>query len=383
MTPSSLQIEEENLKSALDNPLDASLASGLAGALLMEVQLYGQWPTTARRRHIEQLIEALVGVIQTRELSINLWCGLVGVLYAFEFTRAISDSLLPPVLREFIASMDEQLIAYLAGSAGALHFDLITGVVGIGAYALMRTDLAAAKRLYAAVEVALLELSILSEGGRVWVTKAQFTGPLAPEQSRLNGHVDLGLAHGLPGVVQLFAGALRHGLAGVQTAQWLREATTALICRQGEAVNGARYAYYCPQIDSEGSRLAWCYGDLSAGFAIHSAAQALQFPEWQVLADRLVLERITQPEETLGLNDGALCHGHAGVMHLVKKLAADCASSDYSTFIHARLRELGTSASGYGCLPGFLEGSGGVLMALYDGPARERHHWDVCLCMGF
>ncbi|WUR11431.1 lanthionine synthetase LanC family protein [[Empedobacter] haloabium] len=381
MSPADLNTEEAQHDAMLARPEEISLANGAAGTLLLQAHLYGLAPTAARRARIAETIEVLVAAVQSRDLPVTLWTGLVGILYAFEYAHAVDPALLPSPVAAFVADIDELLAGYVARRDASLGFDLITGLAGIGTYALMRSDGGAARELYRTVESVLAEQSESAAAGRVWRTAGRFLGPLAPAESRKHGHVDLGVAHGLPGVVLLLAGALRHGLATGDTTRYLREGAAALVALRGEPVDGACYPYYSSQ--RGGSRLAWCYGDLSVGFALHAAGAALSDPALGETAHVLVAERLAQPDESFGLADHALCHGHAGVLHLVGKMARERAEPVYLRRMAAWRAAIADGAQPLAGHTGLLEGSGGVLLALQDGVARGRHHWDVCLCMGF
>lgn len=381
MTPNLQHIELANAQTALATPTNISLAAGLAGALLMQSHLYSLQPEEARGERIIKMIASLIHQVQTREMSTGLWDGLTGILYSLEYTLKVAPVLVPPAVVEFIGNMDDLLIGYVAPDAEPQHFDIISGIAGLGAYALMRTNINAARLLYQAVEARLIGLSSMIASGRVWRTLPQFMSPFASTESREHGHVDLGLAHGLPGVVQLLAGAVRHGLATPQTGTYLREACDALISLQSDSMDGARYAYF--DIHPSDSRLAWCYGDLSAAFAIYSAADALRHPVWLQMARTLLLERLQKPESSFGLEDAALCHGHSGVLHLVQKIAVRDQQPAYMRFVNERRAALGEGSDDFESRAGLLEGHAGVLLVLQNSPDLGRHHWDVCLCMGY
>ncbi|WP_426343772.1 lanthionine synthetase LanC family protein [Pseudoduganella sp. R-32] len=377
------QTERQNLTQLMGNPNYPYLSGGLAGGLLMQTERYAVHPTAERRARLEQLLQALINAIQKHPLEVNLWSGLVGILYAFEFVRASAPEILPAAVADFVDEMDAQLGDYIRSRATTLHFDLISGVAGIGAYALMRTNLEAARNLYAIVEASLVAMSTRTTAGRTWHTQPIHLGPLAPASARANGHTDLGIAHGLPGVVLLLAGAHYHGLGTSATPGLLQEAVAALLEYQSDPVKGSRYSYYTSQKLSQASRLGWCYGDLSAGFALHGAATALVQPALASQAHEIVLSRLAQPEASFGFSDNTLCHGHGGALHMVHKLNAAAPAPRYAEFLRTRLDLLGDGRDHYALQPGLLEGSCGVLLAMEDRHSRGRHHWDVCLTFGF
>ncbi|QYG06802.1 lanthionine synthetase LanC family protein [Janthinobacterium sp. PAMC25594] len=374
-------LEKKCFIELLSRPKNVCLADGVAGALLLESQLYSQAPSKERRENIVKVINILIHSIQFEPLEIGLWIGLTGILYSIEFTRSICPELVSPEVQTFVSEMDEHLINYLDSRKNDLNFDLISGTVGIGAYALMRTDIIAARRIYSSVERSLITSSEHVGNGRIWRSNMPRSSlAFTPGITR----IDLGLAHGLPGVVLLMAGAVKHTLATEITQNVLQEAVVALIGYQAEQKNGSKYPYFDPQHEWAGSRLGWCYGDLGVGFAIASAGSATSNQSWINFGKELVEQRISQPTSTFLISDNSLCHGRSGVLHILKKLKQYFSIEDY-TFVaewiaHDTEKDsVNDSLASYG----LLEGMTGVLISLYDNSSQERQHWDTCLCLGF
>ncbi|MBV6320617.1 lanthionine synthetase LanC family protein [Duganella violaceipulchra] len=367
-------VATDNVQFALTRG-EASLANGLAGALLMQGQMYSRFPTATHRQLITALVEKLIEVIQTRELDSSLWHGITGVLYAIEFIRSVDANLIPVELEEFIADMDEQLLAYVEGGSRTLHFGLATGVAGLGAYALMRNDIEMSKRLYGAVEDALLAMSIEENGRRVWLTRQGLRRPLTSAATGVQGQVDIGMTQGLAGLVQLFSGAVRYGLGSARTPELLQSTVEALVAYRRPPTQGATFPYLAAQTAEVGSGLAWCYGDLSAATAIHSAGLALIRDDWQALGRDIIEERLMQPAHTFHLHDDSLCHGRAGAMHLLNKIYGGSPAFPVPQALNG----------GESIKPrhGLFAGSAGLLLTKIDGAHRGRHHWDVCMYMGF
>lgn len=379
--------EESTVSALLSRQGDCSLSSGVAGALLLESRLHSVEPTEQRRVHIESAIDILIHSIQSQDLQINLWAGMVGVLYALEYTKAVCPDLIEDRVDSFVSQMDDMLVGYLTGHRATLHFDLVSGLVGFGAYALMRTSSQAGALLYQTVEETLLARAEGTPDGLRWRTMPRHLSPIAAPSARQMGHIDFGIAHGQPGVVLLLAAGLRNGLTRDEavTRSGLEQATSFLMASQQSDLAHSRYPYYQPQSHNTASRLAWCYGDVGVGFALHSAGLAIDSPGLKAFGSELVEARMNQPDESFALSDTGLCHGTLGVVHLVNKMLRDSRSEKTSALL-ASWRAVQPASHleyGYHQQPDLLDGTAGVLLALTEEPGEGWHRWDTCLCLGF
>src|SRR6185369_7304354 len=101
-----------------------------------------------------------------------------------------------------------------------------------------------------------------------------FTPPeLLPEWQRQvapEGYTNLGLAHGVPGVIAILA---RYITAGVDVAR------ARVLLEAG--VDYLRYVAWLPSQPNSQARVAWCYGDLGVAIALMSAGTALGRDDWR------------------------------------------------------------------------------------------------------
>lgn len=375
LDPTLERLEARLATAALGNPHELTLARGMAGVLLMATRMAQLLPSPQRRARVARLAGAIADGLGECALESGLWSGVVGVLYALEYVRAVDPSLLgehEEAVREFVADMDEVL-------AGALHpgqhFDLISGQCGIGAYALVRTDTGAARRIYAAVEQALRDSAERDASHCAWRAP--------PGVAARPGH-DLGVAHGVPGVIGLLAHALRLGIGTAHTAQLLDHSLCWLRAQQDLSLQHSRFASVTSR-PHESSRLAWCYGDLGIAAVLSVAAgtsgEVALASWWRALAGR----RIEQPAASWQLADDALCHGRAGVLHILDGLLAhgldSLAARDLAAELEAALaRSVGAvrNVANYG----LLEGWSGVVLALAESSLGQRARgrpWNLCM----
>src|SRR5262249_41491357 len=123
-----------------------------------------------------------------------------------------------------------------------------------------------------------------SEGLTWWTNPAWL--PLESREKFPRGYYNLGVAHGVPGVIALLGQACVAAVARPEARSLLDGAVTWLLTQQGP--DGFPH-WVEPQVAAGPARLAWCYGDPGIAVALLSAARLVAEPEWEHAA--LVIAR--------------------------------------------------------------------------------------------
>src|SRR4029453_15024135 len=108
--------------------------------------------------------------------------------------------------------VDVALRGYLEQSPWRDDYDLVSGLVGLGVYALERLPHRSALDLLLRIVDPLEETAERTTEGITWLTRPG----LLPEHQRRecpDGYYNLGLAHGVPGVIAFLGGACSAGVA--------------------------------------------------------------------------------------------------------------------------------------------------------------------------
>ncbi len=253
---------------------------------------------------------------------------------------------------EACRAIDSALVACLGTWRG--QYDLISGLVGFGVYALERKDLG----LAATIVEMLAARAVPRDGGIAWHTAP---GLLPDEQRAVapDGYWNLGLAHGMAGVVALLA---RCAAVGVEGSAALLERAVAYLAPKG------RYAGWLPGDYSP--RLAWCYGDLGVALALCSV------PATREAGQALARDCAARSFEAARITDAGVCHGAAGVAHLLARMAnatGDAVLADASGAWLERALVLPVE-------PGpMLVGATGVALVLHAAISESEPAWDRLL----
>jgi hypothetical protein len=218
-------------------------------------------------------------------------------------------------------------------------YDLTRGLVGLGVYAVARGE--AGHALARRILDELVRTARPCGAGLAWHTPPE---RMAPEQrpNAPDGTWNMGLAHGVPGVIALLARYLHAGVDPVRTRQLLDGAVSFLLTAEPPRDDGRFPSWHAggpdgpsvPPHHPSRARLAWCYNDLGVAVALLSAAIVTGEPRWR--ADALALAHASAGrsiQEAL-FDDTAICHGALGAAHLFNRLGH--ATGDDAFFTAAR-----------------------------------------------
>lgn len=288
------------------------------------------------------------------------------------------------------------LLEYLGHTPWRLDYDLISGLVGFGVYALERGSLPGGPECLARVMDRLSETSERVPEGITWRTPPHLIRPgdteIYPE-----GNFNAGVAHGVPGVIGFLGEAYA---AGVEEARPLLEGTISWLLRQKlPAGAGSIFPYsVAPGVEPGPTRLAWCYGDLGIALSLLLAARSVGREDWEREALEIARAAAARPLEASGAVDAGVCHGMAGNAHLFNRLYqatrdplyAEAARSWMERALDNRRPDEGLGGYvmytvddqgelGWREDPGFLTGAAGVGLALLAATTPVEPEWDRLL----
>jgi class I lanthipeptide synthase len=344
----------------------------------------------------DQLLERAFDSVATTPLPPILYGGFTGVAWTAEhFSRVLGDA--SSADDDMNEEVDESLwMAIAAPWTG--DYDLISGLVGFGVYALERAGRPSARRCLEAIVDRLDETAEASGDTITWFTPPELL-PLRRREQHPRGHYNLGVAHGVPGVVALLADACRLGIRPEKARPLLEGAVRWVLSHRLPGHRGACYpASIGPGIETRPTRLAWCYGDPGVAATVLYAARAAGVEEWERAALDIAIHAASAAPEDAGVQDAGLCHGAFGLAHLYNRIYqagggdvfADAARLWYRQGLDMRQPERGVA--GYASWEfgpdmqldwqadrGFLAGAAGMGLALLAGITSIEPEWDRML----
>lgn len=253
------------------------------------------------------------------DISLSLSGGFAGLALVIERLRRLGIS--TPAGEELCRATDERLLAELdrpPDPAVPDDYDLLYGLVGRGVYALDRLSAPTATPLLAAVVDRLAARAERRPDGITW-----WTPPAHIDRADEfpHGRYNLGLAHGVPGVVGFLGLVCAAGIATATVRPLLDGAVAWRLAQRLDHRPGPSFRHYVGTgIKPRPPRLAWCYGDPGVAAALLVAARAVGRPDWEREAIGIALHAADAPPEACGIVDAPFCHGALGVGHLFNRL---------------------------------------------------------------
>lgn len=370
----------------------ASLARGHAGIALLYAYL-SQIRQLDDERRSRELLEAASLALEDVRMSSSLYEGFTGIAWAHtHVTRLFGADDEDPN-----QAVDEALTEYLSQTPWNDDHDLISGLVGLGVYALDERPRPRADSMLRLVLDRLGELAEPCGGEVTWHTPPTL---LFGEQRAEfpNGFYNLGVAHGVPGVVALLGEACAAGF-GATVGTLLERAVAWLLKQQLDArQHGLFPSMVGPGVVAQPARLAWCYGDTGVATALLVAARGAGRQDWEREALRVARRAAGRAVEQSAVRDGGLCHGAAGLGHIFNRLyhatsepwLADAARAWFARTLD--MRRPGEGVAGFSALgaspdgrdhwhadQGFLTGTAGIGLALLSACTSIEPAWDRVL----
>jgi hypothetical protein len=289
--------------------------------------------------------------------------------------------------------IDEALTRLLRRYPEHSPYDLVYGLAGIGVYALARWPRPTAAQCILGVVEQLARRARHDRDGVYWWTPPMWRGP--HRERYQPGGVDLGVAHGMAGIIPFLACVHRLGLAQPIVRPMLDGAVGWLLAHLVDTVSGPSVPYFvADDIEPGPARSAWCYGDPGVAAALLFAARDVGEPAWAAEATALAMGAANRPPDQTGVVDAGLCHGSAGLAHLFNRMyqmTAEPTLADAARFwIEQTLELCSAAAPGRDTAlsdsaesawkgPGLLEGAAGIALVLEAACTATEPIWDQML----
>lgn len=379
---------------------DPSLAGGHAGIALLAAYLDrcspGDGWDRVGHRHLQA---ALPAAAEIGFLGPSLHGGWSGLMFAADALAGETRR-----YRNFLVQAEDALVEgarQLALRVSAMPsripppvVDAIMGLSGVVAVLLRRRRPSSEGVLLGAVRALVHAAGTVDGLPRVaapnnWARPSDQTGSTV--------ELNLGLAHGVPGVIAALALAHRQGVEVDGLAEALAEMVAILRRYRYEDAFGPLWPATVTLVPAAETaptpspvRTAWCYGVPGCARALWLAGGTLERPLWKTEALEAILGVFRRPIGERRLGSPTFCHGDAGVIQiglrfavetnaaeliaaLADELARLVASHDRGTrFGYWRIDSLGRRRED----PGLLDGAAGVALVLLAAASDVEPGWD-------
>lgn len=306
-------------------------------------------------------------------------------------------------LENICGDLDRTLIELVPTLSEGYSFDLLGGVVSIGLYYHLRLPSNPERfhKILSSIVDVLYSAAIRRDGMIMW--------PSIIEIGSNSIGFNLGLAHGIPGIILFLRKMFIDNISVEKTRELIKGAIRFLLSQMHlpPQKGGAVFYDVCDlEYDGEDSRLSWCYGDLGIAYAfvLLSQTEGLDCSELEDIGLRIF--RCTTHRMTLrdaGVRDAGLCHGCFGISHIYNRAfhlvgepflldtavywfqeglkMSNNTSQDYGGFLLTCFSDDDDPKSVEGYNLSFQTGIAGIGLVLLAGIEPEIPNWDCFLLL--
>ena len=379
-----------------------AVAQGDAGQALLACHLDRVFPGEGwdQVAH-DHLARAARAYQHLRARQWGLISGLAGLAYTSR--RLGDDRRYQHLLSELDSSIAEASLAEAArirdrSGVPVSSFDLISGLSGV-LLALLPAPGQMPSAALPFVVRALCELALVECDLPAWYTPAELLYDDDQRRQYPFGNLNLGLAHGAPGILAGLSLAALNGYwadrlePGIRRlADWVVEYT----CGTPETPSWPMVvplrpaAGLLPVPGCDQSRDAWCYGTPGVARALYLAGAALGESAWQEMAVAAMAGVHARPMAERAIDSPTFCHGVAGLLQITLRFADDTgapsfdqAATDLTDQILGAIdpdRPMAVANLEPGDnpvdQPGLLDGATGVCLVLLSAATDVEPTWD-------
>lgn len=330
---------------------DLAIAGGYPGILLLFAELDRLFPDEKWDDAAHAYVLKIKASIESNGIQqFSLYGGLPGACFALQHASRGGtryQKLLATLNRYLLENVNEICLAPIREwlkkrqPSMVASYDLISGIVGIGVYCLSQLKEEPVAEL--AKEIARLSVGLTqplhAHGKEVpgWYVPSEYQF-LDEEKKRYpKGNFNLGLAHGVPGVLGYLAAASLHGIHVDGQKEAIERVTTWIQNTRRESDKGffwdTTITFEEEGLPTTGKRPfigrdAWCYGTPGVAATLLISGKALKDERLKNYALDSFRGVFSRSREEWFLPGPTFCHGISGLLLITHQLAQEKQASD-------------------------------------------------------
>lgn len=297
------------------NVNQSGLLTGRAGWALLRAESGGVRDASYEEARLSEDLGRLLEDVNAANIDLSFAFGLAGIATLFEllYPNALAD-----LDKQFNAGVD-QLLCQAIGAGSVSEYEFTEGLAGYAVYG--------ARRAVNHNSSKVLDLTVEEFDKRAYRDRCGVTWLTAPDSryqlQRIptqGSEVNFGLAHGTMSVLSALLPAIWLSDNRETARELLHSGCEWLIANAQDVDKWGSYFPY-GSVQSCKSRIGWCYGDLGAASLFVRAGICLseeRFINFGCSILNHIGERVVKGES--GIEDGAICHGSAGVALVARTL---------------------------------------------------------------
>lgn len=333
-----------------------SLSHGYPGILCLFAELDELYPDEGWDKVAHPYVVKIKAEIESAGIpNLSLFGGLAGCCLAIQqisrqktryqkLLNSLNDFLFKKINETYFFSLKEKIDLNLPVSPEL--YDPISGICGIGVYALKNLDAPLAiDCLHEILTVCVALTKEIKVGNHIlpgWYVPRHYQFTELDKSLYPKGNYNLGIAHGIPGVLAFLSIA---ALAGVTIEGQMDgiQKITNWICAKKQEKDGLLWWPYHVSFEEEISEIpqrfsptplhAWCYGAAGVSRVLYLAGKALQNKETQKFAEKVFCGIFKHIDISNHFSTPSFCHGLAGFLTITRLMARDTGSFELNNWI--------------------------------------------------
>ncbi len=296
------------------HPYQCGLLDGLSGDLLF-LFLKNKYDTKTgissliSESAINERLNYLQDNLAFTKDSLNFGAGLSGQAWLLEYFNQDDPNTYDEELCEEI---DQLIHQYLTTDTWHDELEMILGLGGLAIYAARRLRKSPNPLLYCKILSHFESTAYHTDDGLITWIQPKSSVFLYDNENTQNNEINLGLAHGVPGIIAAILPALAIDSLKDKVATLLIKSCNWLLKQElTESDRTSCFATLCNQ--TQGTRLGWCYGDLTIALTLARVGKALNHDVFITKAREICLLSTNKNAEEGMIRDAGLCHGSAGL----------------------------------------------------------------------
>lgn len=209
--------------------------------------------------------------------------------------------------------------------------------------------------------------------------------------------VNLGLAHGIPGILKFCMQCYKQQVCKEQALVIAQHIIHFLQEHKNTDTTISHFGYMSDTEGAPGSRLGWCYGDLSIAVILYQAGLLFSEPQLVQQGIEIALHSAARrSDESTQVCDAGICHGSAGLAYMFLKMEHYTRLPEFKEAAHywldrtaaysrfedgpAGFKKFNPGTQNFENDHGLLEGVAGIGLVLYTYVTGD-FSWDYCLML--
>ncbi len=294
---------------------------GGSSGIIMFLFHYAQYSDNVMYSEIgKEYVYKLFDKINAGNVGTTFCNGLSGAIWLLE--NLIKNNFIEFDIDDNVAQLDEYLAVYMQKDIHSRNYDFLHGAIGYGMYFLERYKNTSSDKYKQEYLKYIFQLIDFLEESSIEYNNTIYW---ECDNNQEPKHINLGLAHGIPGIICFLAKIYNANIEKKRIKNLLEKSVRFILkYKTSENISSFPSKVSLNNIDYNNkediSRIAWCYGDLGIAIAFYHANQILNNSEIEREYTELLNKSVQRKLKSVSMvEDISVCHGSFGMALIFKK----------------------------------------------------------------